>query len=277
MAYEPVRWPYLRLDSRLIDSDTGRVADVEEAAALLVSHRASTPLRSAEGRRIWFRGTKAVTENADGSLSIGDEALPVPGFPCGFGVQFSRRGVFDAIRGRYFETKAPFVRVRPGRWLAKQRMGDGPMMLLDPETGEWSDALGIDEEDWVASVHDDGRIFVFRVGGALALVNPESGEREVVRDSDGIVVEPESFRDASRFGRCASRTPGGSRLFMLDGVPARYDAESSRLVCAKVRMHEPMLLIGCADDDAVFVLVGERRIERLELGTPTRTVLYSED
>jgi len=69
MAQQPVRWPYVRIEGSLVDTDTGLAADVDDVAtALRDSRRAATPLRSADGRKIWLRGDKVVTENADGSL-----------------------------------------------------------------------------------------------------------------------------------------------------------------------------------------------------------------
>ena len=125
-------------------------------------------------------------------------------------------------------------------------------------------------------VGGDAVYFISSDKPAIWRLDPESGERELVRDSDGLVVEPKSFRDASVYGRCMVRTPGGSRVFMLDGVPARYDAGKRCLVRAKIG-YARMSLIGCATDDVVYVLVDERRIERLDLGTPSRAVLHAEE
>ena len=116
---------------------------------------------------------------------------------------------------------------------------------------------------------------------ALVLLDPETGVEEPVLDSEGLPVQVQTgamvFRDAARYGRCAARTPSGARVFMLNGVPARYDADSGRLVRAQISAGESMFLIGCASEDVLYVLVGERRIERLELGTSKRTVIYSEE
>jgi len=279
---QPARWPYIRVNRTLIDTDTGAAANVDEATATLESMRAATPLRTGDGRKLWLRGTEAVIENADGTLEVCATDLPLGGYPSGCGVRFFKRGALDATRMKFFETEAQYVYLRPGKWLAMKRAGSGPMMLVDPATNDWEEARGIAKGDRIAALHDDGRVFVERrETKALVLLDPETGVEEPVLDSEGSPVQVQTgamgFRDAARYGRCAARTPSGARVFMLNGVPARYDADSGRLVRAKIGGGESMFLIGCASEDVLYVLVGERRIERLELGTSNRTVIYSEE
>ena len=67
--------------------------------------------------------------------------------------------------------------------------------------------------------------------------------------------------------RLLKRTPGGARVFLVDGVPARFDAATLQLTRVGFSTQESIVVLGCVDEETVYVRVGDWAIMRARFGT----------
>ena len=129
--------------------------------------------------------------------------------------------------------------------------------------------VGIAQHDRVATMFDDGRAFVVRRHGNVDLLTPETGEFDSIVGQDGRRMRVGRLRDAGGFGvgGVPMRTPEGARIFLVDGVPARFDVRAFRLVSVGFSAHDPLVVLGCTDERTVYVRVGDWGIARARFGT----------
>ena len=253
------------------DASTGEKVDENPLPAI---ERAATTLRLPDGRTAWIQG---------GDLFVDGEAVD-SGFatwasPAGFGVFQERRAYFDFTRmTRYRRRDLPLrghqVLIRPGRWLVwKTPPGKGTEWhLLDPEGRELSFAVGLHPRDSVFTVHDDGRVWAWREGTGLRLLDPETGEALACCDM--------RICCAARVAKLPVHDAAGRRIYMITrlGRPpvgewafARLDGE--RFTFTAWMPGAPRLL-GLVGDDAALVLVDEMEIRRVRFGAADDEVLY---
>jgi hypothetical protein len=274
---QPVMHRYLMLDNDLVDTSTGQAPAIETSAALREARRAATPLRTATGRRLWVRGGKIAIENEDGSVRIVEPERPIHGFAHGLGISAGGGQFFDPFRQRLFNLarrgmRDADVRIRPGAWLLRKKRNEGAWKLYDPEAETWADARGLDAADRVAAILEDGRVFVVRRHGNLDLLRPETGQWDAVVYENGrrVQVQPtwHGFVDAGGFGvgGVPARTPKGARIFLADGIPARFDVEANRLTRVGFSAQEPVVVLGSVNETTVFVRIGNWGIARAQFG-----------
>jgi hypothetical protein len=267
------------LTTHVLDGRTGdRVATLDGPNALAAmterlraAQRTTTPLRAANGRRVWFLNQVLECDGRDGAV----ERLPwhqddVAQFQHGFGFRFHRRGqpmghsFYDLTRTRVFTLDGAELglgngpQIRAGEWVIGS-VGSG-WSLFDPERRTRRPLAGVTKTDCVGPVLDDGRMLAI-VGGELTMLDPESGERTVLLLPAG--CKPTRVADA---GVHQLRTPSGQRLFLLMGDQdpwlGRLEPDAKRV--AITRLPQSAQVLGAADEEsAVIVRTNEVVLERL--------------
>jgi hypothetical protein len=143
---------------------------------------AVTRHRTGDGREAWFEGSELVCEAPSGEREIlweerhGRAAdLGIVGHTQAF--DLSR---LKAYARRDLGFGFHLLRIRRGRWLLTHPKAG--WQLFDPETNERSAAPFLARGDRIEAVLDDGRVLLRRRDGPLVHLDPESGEESLVSE-----------------------------------------------------------------------------------------------
>ena len=198
----------------------------------------------------------------------------------GFEVDLRRRGekeivrLYDPFRRKAFsldclpediERYSHSTMIRPGRWLYWDWNRDG-FLLVDPETGDYSEARGLVGPRSYGDIVEDGRVARL-VDGTVRIIDPETGIGEtyslpatVPKDIDGLSTYDEAPPTIWAFG-------DDWRELL------RFDAERKELRHAPLRAAGRPRLIGYPDPDTALVEF-ENRILRLHFDGRDPVVLF---
>ena len=178
-----------------------------------------------------------------------------------------RRAIYDPMRDKVYDrVKHATVLVRRGRWLV--RMGyNADWLLYDPDTKESVPAKGLPKR-MAHVLLDDGRVLTISRKDAMAVVDPETGERIVV-DGD--------IKDAWPIGT----TPSGAPILTIkrpdDSMRiARFDPKTYRLTYIESMPFTNYFyfrLLAVTDEDTVIGVQG-KHIVRLQFGSNEYEMLF---
>jgi hypothetical protein len=261
---------YLQLGADVFDGRTGERVRVTERD-IGDGCRANTPWRLPDGRRIWVAGQRLEADAADGGVEVLVEPWTGSGRR-GLGFEIVH-GFYDPTRRRSFKRRElaihryQVVLIRPGRWLVGRSYGMR-RELYDPESNSLAPALGLEPEDWVGAMLDDGRVFVTR-GEAVLLLDPETGATTPIDAPAGVRVGYIGDR----------RTPDGRRILHLFWYRERRDPRLARFdpATGTLAVTAPLdgygSFVGCPTDDTAIAHDREA-IYRLRFGSDEKEEIW---
>ncbi|MEM7199973.1 MAG: hypothetical protein AAF628_06890 [Planctomycetota bacterium] len=281
-------WPWVFF-AQLIDGRTGDAGGVPDLPSVVVCYakakvhrslRATTPVRTIDGRRAWFAAGPQIEEgkawisrpwrHGRGPWVWRGDAVLLDGFTYAYDPHLGREVAFEntPLHGGW---------CRPGHWLVPRRDPAelGYWDLVDPATGTATPCEAMNGVAWPIVNLDGGAIVVLTDDGRLLIIEPEAGRRRPVRTPDGYWVE------AERVDRPAQDTPvftpGRQALLTIRSRHGgrslgRLDAATATLVFAgPPDRHQHVL--ACPNEDEVLVHT-KNTVERWHFGSDDYEVLF---
>jgi hypothetical protein len=165
------------------------------------------------------------------------------------------------------------IRVRPGRWLAREGM---TWMLIDPTSGAKEKLACIAPKEFLGPSVDDGRCLLF-ANAAAFLLDPETGARDAI----DVIADAELGGVAFlRSGRSAWPAPLQLDTPCIVAVTGRQrhgvgmlDLRAHTLRVTSTEAGRPGQLLSSRDAQAI-ALEENTRIVRYDIGRGTREVLF---
>jgi len=295
---------------RLFDAATGEplADDLAKELRTCVGPRAGAlgrigdSVRLPDGRRVWRQDGVLMAdpgrvlpdsrfERSPSLHGFGDRGHGVCLGDAKLGSALSREWAwYDLTREQRFAVDGNLLVqfVRAGRWIVRDWTNSWDRTTLkfyDPETRALEPVPSLGKWDDVLALNDDGRVLVVTKAGKesdarrdFVLLDPETGEREMVELPAGIAA-------TSKWIRVAGRTPDGRAIVWLQDPKdrrtwlLRFDPGASGAARAAPRLVSTAMLdgaelLGAADEDSLVAIESSRRLVRARFDGSTVETLF---